>query len=262
MAESAVETQSPQRVFVYLVTYLRALLGIVVLTLYTALCSIVCIVVAFLGQRDLCTTIIGHWASVVLGAFGIRSEIKGEVNLPEKGGGIIVFNHQSLFDIPILMTSTKKHIRFGAKIELFRIPFFGRAMRAVGTLPIARENRSEVLKIYKEAAVQFHHDTIFCLAPEGTRQKEPQIGRFKKGPFIFAINAGVPIIPVVIRGAHEVLPKKSLLVNVGRWSRTIYVEFLPPVPTAGLSPEKNLETLVDQVRSSMELAYLEKAAND
>src|SRR5690606_17085370 len=110
---------------------------------------------------------------------------------------------------------TEKHIRFGAKIELFKIPFFGRAMRAVGTLPIARENRAGVFKIYKEAERQFSRDVIFVLAPEGTRQKEPRIGRFKKGPFIFAINARVPIIPAVLRGAHEVLPKKSLLVNVG-----------------------------------------------
>lgn len=239
---------------VYVLTLLRSVIGSAFLIPFTAIYSLVCTFMAFLGLRNVCSAMIYQWATVVLDAYGIRRVVKGEENLPEKGGGIIVFNHQSLFDIPILMTSTHKHIRFGAKIELFRIPFFGQAMRAVGTLPIARDNRAEVMRIYKEAEAQFQNDVLFCLAPEGTRQDEPRIGRFKKGPFIFAMNAGVPLIPAVIKGAHDVLPKKSLKVNVGRWSRTIRLEFLPPVSTKGIPPE-DLDQLVDRVRTMMVEAY-------
>ncbi len=239
---------------VYTLTLLRSIIGSAVLIPFTVVYSIVCTFMAFIGLRTICSAMIYQWATVVLDAYGIRRVVKGEEHLPEKGGAIIVFNHQSLFDIPILMTSTRKHIRFGAKIELFRIPFFGQAMRAVGTLPIARDNRAEVMRIYKEAEAKFKEDIIFCLAPEGTRQDEPRIGRFKKGPFIFAMNAGVPLVPAVIKGAHDVLPKKSLKINVGRWSRTISLEFLPPVPTTGLGPE-DLDRLVERVRAMMVEAY-------
>jgi 1-acyl-sn-glycerol-3-phosphate acyltransferase len=170
------------------------------------------------------------------------------------GGGILVFNHQSLFDIPVVISTTFKHIRFGAKIELFKVPFFGAAMRAAGTLPIARQNRNEVMRVYKEAEARFMRNTIFVLAPEGTRQKEPVLGRFKKGPFFFALSGGVPLIPVVIRGAHSVLPKQSLMVNVGRWTRKIHVEYLDPVITQGLGTA-GVSELMNQVRDAMSDVY-------
>ena len=253
MLERASGSEGP---VVYFVTYLRSVFGMAFLIPFTVVYCLLCIAAGLLGFRDQCTRLIRQWASAVIGTFGIRADVRSESNIPDRGGGIIVFNHQSLFDIPVLMTSTPKHIRFGAKIELFSIPFFGRAMRAVGTLPIARENRTEVLKIYREAEKQFAQDYVFCLAPEGTRQKEPQIGRFKKGPFVFAINAGVPVIPVVIRGAHEVLPKKSLLVNVGQWARTVTVDYLPPIATKGLA-SADLDSLVERVRNMMEAKYKE-----
>jgi len=207
-----------------------------------------------LGLQELTTRLIYWWANVVLWFFGIRRIASGEENLPASGGGIIVFNHQSHFDIPVMVSTTRKHIRFGAKIELFKIPLFGRAMRAVGTLPIARENRKEVLKTYSEASRRFEKDFLFVLAPEGTRQKEPVIGRFKKGPFLFAINAGVPIIPVVIRGAHSVMSKDSLNINLGRLRRTVYLQYLPAVSTKGYALDK-IDEIVKTVQDSMRIAY-------
>lgn len=235
-------------------TRVRSAFGILIGSLFTLFCSLLVIMASLLGQHRLATELIHFWASFCLKLFGIGVAARGEENLPSEGGGIIVFNHQSLFDIPVIICSTRKNIRFGAKIELFRIPLFGAAMRACGTLPIARENRNKVFKIYKEAEARFQMNTLFVLAPEGTRQKEPLIGRFKKGPFFFAMNAGVPIIPVVLKGTHAVLPKKSVTVNIGRAYREIQVEYLPPVSTKGTTPE-NLEELVGRVRDAMVEAY-------
>lgn len=250
------------RPILFVITYFRSFLGIALMVPFTFLASIVVFTFGIMGFRDFCTRLIHGWSRVVLATWGIRVEVRGEENLPAKGGGIIVFNHQSLFDIPVLMRSTLKNIRFGAKIELFRIPFFGIAMRSVGTLPIARENRSEVMKVYREAERRFAQDYIFVLAPEGTRQKDPVIGRFKKGPFMFALSGGVPILPAVIRGAHEVLPKKSLRINVGSWTRTVYLDFLTPVPTTktdmssgAIGASQDTERFVQDVRSAMVAAY-------
>jgi 1-acyl-sn-glycerol-3-phosphate acyltransferase len=241
--------------FVWLLTQVRSVVGFLFAVFCTFLASIVVMVSAFAGSKNLTTSFMRTWGVLVLWVFGIRVEASGEENLPERGGGIVVFNHQSLFDIPVLMQTTRKHLRFGAKIELFKIPFFGRAMRAAGTLPIARESRSEVMRIYKEAEKNFEKDFLFVLAPEGTRQRDPVLGRYKKGPFIFAINAGVPVIPAVIKGTHYVLPKNSLNVNVGRLSRTIYVEFLPAVSTKGLSLQA-IDQIVDGVRTAMVEKFL------
>jgi len=235
-------------------TRLRSAAGIVIGSVFTLICSVIVITVSFLGRHETATEIIHFWAGFCMKLFGIGVNVRGEEKLPAEGGGIIVFNHQSLFDIPVIICSTRKNIRFGAKIELFRIPLFGAAMRACGTLPIARENRNKVFKIYKAAEARFKMNTLFVLAPEGTRQKEPVIGRFKKGPFFFAMNAGVPVIPVVLKGTHAVLPKKSVTVNIGRLHRGIQVEYLSPIPTAGCTQE-NLEALVERARNAMVEAY-------
>jgi 1-acyl-sn-glycerol-3-phosphate acyltransferase len=235
-------------------TQLRAILATAVAVPFTFCMCFIVIAAGSVGQPRQATVLMRLWSAAVLWLFQIRVEATGVERLPEQGGGIIVFNHQSHFDIPAMMLSTAASIRFGAKIELFKIPFFGGAMRAVGTLPIARESRSEVLRTYQEAKARFNENTIFVLAPEGTRQAEPQLGRFKKGPFSFAISAQVPLIPVVIKGAYEVLPKKNLLVNVGAWSRTIRIHYLPAVETKELT-QADVEGLLTTVRADMDTVF-------
>ena len=226
----------------------------VVNILSTLFFSIVVLFCGLLNQQQLATYLIGMWAHILLGSFGVRVQVEGEENLPQVGGGIIVFNHQSHLDIPAICAATKKQIRFGAKVELFKIPFFGIAMKSIGTLQIARDNRTEVLRIYKEASKRFEQNILFVLAPEGTRQREAKLGRFKKGPFVFAMNAKVPVIPVVIKGAFEVLPPKRLLVNLGCWRRTIFIRILPAVATAAFEPAQ-LDQLVDAVSMQMTSAF-------
>lgn len=239
---------------IQILTQIRSFFGILFNIVFTIFCSLLVMTAGFLNAQSLATVLIRFWAFVVMYTFGIRVRTVGESHLPKTGGGILVFNHQSHFDIPAIMVSTPKNIRFGAKIELFKIPFFGMAMRKVGTLPITRENRTEVMKIYEEAEARFQQNILFVLAPEGTRQHEPVLGRFKKGPFIFAINAQVPIIPCVIRGAYDVLPKKTLGINVGALRRTVEIEYFPPFPTTGMKTE-DVSLLLERTRSVMAQSY-------
>ncbi len=236
-------------------TQVRSVVGILFTIPFTALWSVIVACIGIMGFSELATAMMRTWGRTLLFVFGIRLKIIGEELLPSKGGGIVVFNHQSLFDIPILMASTCKPIRFGAKIELFRIPLFSAAMRGVGTLPIVRTNHNEVLRVYKEAQKRFAMNTLFVLAPEGTRQSKAEIGRFKNGPFYFAVNAGVPIIPAVIKGAFPVLPKQSLNINIGRWSRTIHLQYLAMIVTKGVPPEEKLSAINESVRTRMVDCY-------
>lgn len=195
------------------------------------------------------------WSRVPLALANINVEVRGLELVPLEQGYLVLFNHTSWMDILLLMGWLPRVPRFGAKIELFKIPFFGRAMRKMGMLQIERNNRKKVLQIYKDAELRAAAGECFALAPEGTRQNSLEIGRFKQGPFLFAVGAQIPIVPVLIAGARETMPRTSLLINSGAWSRKVVVQILAPVSTKDLS-EKDLAQLQEKTKNAMAQTYL------
>lgn len=255
-------SRSPRYGLIFVATLFRALLGNVLIVPWTVFVSVTVIGLGALGRNDQVTYWMSLWSKVVLWFYGVDVIYDGLEKIPSKGGAILLFNHQSHFDIPAVTAYSGRRLRYGAKIELFRIPFFGPALRASGCLPIARDNRAEVLRIYDEAAERFKEGVVFALAPEGTRQAKPVLGNFKKGPFIFAVKSKVPVVPVVIEGADRVLPKGELLVNLGAWKRTIRVRGLDaiyPQESADSEPLVNsaVTDLLERSRKAFEQGYLE-----
>lgn len=225
------------------------------LTLVEAAIVIFMAVVLQVSRKALNVVVVSFWSRPLLWCAGVQVEARGLERIHDRHDGfLIVFNHSSLMDIPVLFTSIPRLFNFGAKIELFSIPIFGRAMAKVGALPIDRNNRNKVMKIYNDAIARVKNGESFALAPEGTRQQEPAIGKFKRGPFEFALNAQMDLVPVVIAGAFQVLPRSSIWINAGKWKRKVLVEVLNPVSTAGLGLEK-VEALQEQVRASMEESF-------
>lgn len=184
-----------------------------------------------LGHRDFDDRVIMLWGKICCRMSGVKVTLKGKENLTHEGC-LLLFNHTSFYDV-FALAGYIKGIRFGAKAELFKIPIFGKAIAAAGTLPIDRKNREGVFKIYDEARERFLRGEQFVLSPEGGRFYGAQLSPFKSGPFQFAISAQVPLVPVVIMGAYEALPKGSFLFNPKFWSHHITIEILPAVPTAG-----------------------------
>jgi 1-acyl-sn-glycerol-3-phosphate acyltransferase len=196
--------------------------------------------------------VVQFWAQVSCRMFGVKVKVHGAEKIPP-GGCVFLFNHTSFFDI-FAMQGALNGFRFGAKIELFKIPVFGLAMRRLGALPIARHQRDEVFKVYKAAQERIHHGERFALAPEGTRQDEEKLGSFKAGPFIFAINAKAPLVPVVIRGAAGVLPKGFWIPNLDLWTREITIDILEPVATVGYEV-KDRPMLQEKIHKQMEAYF-------
>lgn len=197
------------------------------------------------------------WASFILYVLNVEVIVEGEENIKESGG-LILFNHLSLLDIPIIMKAIalKKTFRFGAKIELFSIPIFGRAMRSIGVLPVARHQRTKVLKMYKDSAKKVNDENMsYALAPEGTRQLENEIGRFKKGPFNFALYGNLDICPIVIKGAYDLMTKKDALPCQNQWKSVVTVKILPVFSTQNYN-ENNLDQLLVDVRSQFVEAFV------
>lgn len=209
------------------------------------------------GQRVLDFLIVWCWSMPLIWLSGARVEVRGgEHAAGGKKGFLILFNHSSLMDIPVLYAYIPRSFRFGAKIELFKIPFFGRAMKLCGVLPIDRSNRGKVMEVYKNAIERVNQGQAFALAPEGTRQKAATLGRFKRGPFEFALQAQMDILPVVLSGAYDVMPKNAVLMNAGKWRRKIVVQILPRVRTEGLGMER-MDELLERVRTSMDDVYVQ-----
>lgn len=191
------------------------------------------------GRRFVDNAIIKFWGKSTCALFNIKIKLHHPENIPA-GGAVFLFNHSSFMDI-FALASVIPGIRFGAKIELFKIPIFGYAIRRAGTLPIDRQSREEVFKVYEEARERIKNNERFILAPEGTRFYGENLSPFKSGPFIFAITSGAVISPIVMKGVHEVLPKNGILTNKNQWQSQIDVYVLPPVSTMGYSVEARQE---------------------
>ncbi len=159
---------------------------------------------------------------------------------------VFLMNHQSALDIPCAFAAIPVNIRFLAKHVLKYVPFLGWYMAATGMIFINRSNRREAVKTLRLAGERIRAGSNLFVFPEGTRSRDGRILPFKKGAFVLAMEAGVPIVPVAIEGTLKVLPSDGI------WLRRhpIRVKFGPPIETQGLT-SKDRDRLVRQVRDAI-----------
>jgi 1-acyl-sn-glycerol-3-phosphate acyltransferase len=233
-----------------ILSYPRALIMATLYPFFLGAISAFCVLVnVIFNRREYDDYVVASWGRISLWMFGVKVKMEGLENIP-RGGGVFLFNHSSIFDI-FALAGYIPSLRFGAKVELFKIPFFGWAMRRIGILPIARQNKEEVFRVYKATEDRLRAGERIALAPEGTRQPtEEKLGRFKAGPFVFAINAQVPVIPVVIKNASYILNKGAFLPNLGTWEKDITVRILPAIETKNLKVDDR-PTLQNKVMECM-----------
>lgn len=183
------------------------------------------------------------WSRLLLAASGVRIRVHNPERGTEGTPHIFVANHVSWYDIPAV-ASFLPRAKFVAKAELFRLPIFGGAMRAVGMVPIQRHNRKAAFGAYTEAAERIREGNSVVVFPEGTRGDGYPLRNFKKGPFVLAIDAGATIVPVLIHGSREVVRRGSMLVH----PRTVDVHLLEPFSAAGLEYDDR-DMVADLVRN-------------
>ncbi len=171
------------------------------------------------------------WTKLMLFSAGAKLEIVGLDNIDKDKSYIFVGNHQSHFDVPAVYSVIPFTTRFMTKKELFRIPVFGWAMKAAGTIKIDRSDRSQSIASVNDALDKIRNGVSVIIFPEGTRSADGSIGSFKKGGFVLAIKGAIPIIPVSISGSRFILPKHSLRVNPGK----IKLVFGKPILTDGFT---------------------------
>jgi 1-acyl-sn-glycerol-3-phosphate acyltransferase len=217
------------------------------IVLATIFFGLLTIFVSFVSRKgDLPHKIAGMWARSILAVSPLEVTVKGLSNIDPGKSYIYMSNHQSNYDIPILLGLLPVQFRWLAKIELFRIPFFGYAMKRAGYVCIDRSNQKSAFESLKKAAGIIRDGVSVMIFPEGTRSRDGNIGSFKKGGFVLAIESGVPILPVIIRGTFSVMPKSRLLIKPGK----VTLEIRKPVETSDFTKETKDE-LMEKIRNIM-----------
>lgn len=166
------------------------------------------------------------WAERLLMAAKVKHRVvnPSDTQVIEGKPCIIMCNHSSMYDIPLGIVALQGSIRMLAKKELSKIPMLGQAMTAAEFPFIDRKNRKNALNDLKQVEQLMASGIVIWIAPEGTRSKSGQLGNFKKGGFITAIQTGATIIPMGIRGATniqskqtwEIKPKQTVEVHIGQ----------------------------------------------
>ncbi len=181
---------------------------------------------------------------------GIRVHINGAEHIQTTGAAVYAANHASNIEPPALFHALRTlypDVAVLYKAELRRLPLMVWVFDAAGFVPIERANPGQSLPAVDRATDALKAGKSFMIFPEGTRSRTGALLPFKKGGFIMAIGAQVPVVPVTITGASAAMRKGSPLL----WPATVSVTFAPPVPTAGLSFAQRDE-VIKAVRRAIE----------
>lgn len=225
---------------------LRAALTYAVMGAATILYGTTVIVIGLLRPASpLMDRIASHWGRVFCWMAGVRLTVRGLEHIQPGVSYVVVSNHLSNFDTMSHLAGLPLPIRFLAKAELFRIPVFGAALRAVGMVRVDRGGgRAEHGAINRETARAVELGRSLMIYPEGTRPRDGRMKKFKKGAFTIARNLQVPVLPTAIVGSREVWSPGRKLIRPG----PIRVTVMAPRPTAGLE-KAELNQLVKEVEA-------------
>ncbi len=177
-------------------------------------------------ERDACAHAIARkWAQSGLAMNGSAIKVIGIENVPTSGGVLFVANHQSNFDIPILVGHVPRDKGFIAKLELLKVPSFSRWMKYIGCIFIDRNDARQSLTAINDAAEQLKAGHSIVIFPEGTRSADGTVGPFKAGGLRLATKARVPIVPITISGSKNIMPKGTSIIR----SASVKVIISPPL---------------------------------
>lgn len=193
------------------------------------------------------------WSRFGLALNNTPVELRGVEHLPD-GPFILMSNHQSNFDILALISTIPRRIYWIAKKELFDIPVFGSSMRRGGYIPLDRSDGRKALKSMENAAAIIRQGSSVVMFPEGTRSRDGRLLPFKRGGFMLAVRAGVPVIPVTINGSGRVNPGGVIKLHSGSITLTLHPAVAIP---EGMKKSEAEEWLMEAVNSAID-AGLEK----
>ena len=192
-------------------------------------------------------SLIRVWARLLVRAAGIDLRTERMETVDRKQRYILVANHYSYFDIPVIIAAVPQPIRFMAKVSLFKIPIFGWALGRAGFIPIDRKNRRTAVKSCDLAAERIRKGNTIVVFPEEGRSRNREMRPFQRGGFLLALKSELPILPLAIDGTYDVYRVGARRITPG----VVTIKVGDPIATAGRSVREK-EQLAEQSRSQIE----------
>jgi 1-acyl-sn-glycerol-3-phosphate acyltransferase len=223
--------------------------------------SVPTVIDAALGRVTMarCDERLDWWARELLRDAEVELTVRGREHV-EQGQSqepfVVMSNHQSLYDIPVIFCAIPGRVRMVAKSELFKVPIWGAAMTAAGFIRIDRSDREQAVKTLSESGSMLKDGTHVWIAPEGTRSATGALGPFKSGGFRMALEAGARILPVAVDGTRHVLPAKGAIVQT---KQRVTVTICAPIDPRAYGLDRRKELMAD-VRAAIEGALAQRAA--
>jgi len=200
------------------------------------------------SKREAVNVMGSVWGDLAASAAGIDLRVEGQEHLWSHRPAVFIFNHQSGLELVLMLKLLRRDFTGIAKQELRHNPVFGPLFRAAGVVFVDRSNTAKAIQALGPAVEALRHGRSLIIAPEGTRSTTAHVGRFKKGAFRLAMDAAVPIVPVVFRNVLDALPKGAIVVRPA----VVEAVVLPPIDTSSWT----LDTLDDRIREVRDL-YVE-----
>jgi 1-acyl-sn-glycerol-3-phosphate acyltransferase len=203
-----------------------------VVTVYTIVLGTLSLLSTLIDRRgNLAHRCARAWSWLILKTTGVKVAVQGLERLDPARSYVFAANHQSIYDIPILFASIPFQLRIISKASLGRIPFMGWHLRRTGHVLVDRSNPGAGVVKKMAHLVKAGHSLI--VFPEGTRSTDGSVARFKGGPFVIALQAGLPVVPITLVGTRHVMFKGQLMVRPGHVTVIVH----DPIDTAGVPRE-------------------------
>lgn len=205
-----------------MISYIKAFF----ISIHCIIVALVTIIVSPFDRKGNITHYLSkYFGAVILMIAGVKVVSEGTEKLNALDNYIFISNHLSYFDIPILMKAIPNNVRFIYKDTLTKIPILGWGMYLGKYIPINRDNVREAMKSLKKAAERIKNGISVVIFPEGTRSMDGTLGEFKRGTFVMADEAKVPLVPVAIIGSNRIMPRGKFQIKSGN----VKVVFSNPV---------------------------------
>jgi 1-acyl-sn-glycerol-3-phosphate acyltransferase len=182
-----------------------------------------------------------------------RVRIEGREHLPATGGFVVAPSHRSMMDILFTARVTPRRVRFMGKASLFKVPVLGAFFTALGGFPVARDGTDR--KAVRDSVTMLEAGDVLCVYPEGTRQHGRRIQPLQPGAAYLALRAGVPIVPVGIAGAEEILRMhKDPIPRFGRVTIVVGPPIVPEARASGVVPRGKVDAMTAELSEALQVA--------
>ena len=217
-----------------------------VMGIATLVLGTICILSAFVFGQNAANALAVLWSRIGCYLIPVRIRMTGKDNYSPDMPYIIVANHQSMVDIPVLHGWLGLKIKWIIKKELEHIPVFGYACKKLGCIYIDRHNRRAAIQSIHDAGRKLQKGASVIFFPEGTRSRDGRLRPFKKGAFRFAKDSGIPVLPITITNTIRILPPETLDLFPGG----VRVHIHPPVDFSNI-PGEELDASISRIRETI-----------